>query len=195
MAAKSYPIAIHLEARRCLVVGGGEEAARRAKTMADAGARVHVVSPAACDELIGLAQAGGAELSTRSFTESDLDHVWLVVQTDRDPALAERVGQACSARQLLFCATDHPARNGFSHMAIARAGLVKIAISTDGRAPALARRLREELQRLLDRSGLGALADRLAALRARTPSDERAAVLGAAVRGLRLTGELELPED
>jgi siroheme synthase-like protein len=195
MAAISYPIAVHLEARRCLVVGSGDEAARRAASLGQAGAHVIVVAAAPCDELVRLAQAGGAELVRRPFADSDLDDAWLVVQTDREPALAERVGNACAERRIFFCATDYPAHNGFSHMAIARAGLVKIAISTDGRAPALGRRLREELQRLLDRSGLADFAERLAALRERTPSAERAAVLGAAVQAVRLTGELELTED
>jgi siroheme synthase-like protein len=195
MAAKSFPIAVHLEARRCLVVGGGAEAAARAANLRDAGARVLVVSPSPSDELVRFAQAGGAELAERPFSESDLDDVWLVVQTDRDPELAARIGRGCTARRLFFCATDHPTHNGFSHMAIARAGLVKIAVSTDGRAPALGRRLREELQLLLDRAGLAAFAERLAALRERTPSEQRSAALGAAVRGLRLTGELELPDE
>jgi len=194
MSAVTFPVGLHLEKRRCLVVGGGPEAAKRAQNLLNAGACVSVVSAEPDSAIEALAQAGVIELVRRDFSESDLDEAWLVVQTDTDPELARRIGATCAARRVFFCATDAPEHNGFSHVAIARAGFVKIAVSTDGRAPALARRLREELQRVLDAAGLSELAERLAALRLRTPSAERARVLGDAVRELRFDGELVLPE-
>jgi siroheme synthase (precorrin-2 oxidase/ferrochelatase) len=77
-------------------------------------------------------------------------------------------------------------------MAQARAGLLTIAISTAGQAPALGRRLREELERLLAASKMSAFIAELAALRARTPSADRRQVLGAAVAEVHFTGELTL---
>lgn len=175
MTPTTFPVALHLRGRACLVVGGGDDAEQRAGRLRSAGAVVR-------------------QVAAPDFAEAMLDDVWLAVQTERDSALAARIARACEARRVFFCATDDPAQSSYSHMAIARAGSVKIAVSTDGRAPALARRLREELQRLLDRAALAAFAARLAKLRDETPSGERARVLGAAVAGLRLTGELELPE-
>ena len=77
---------------------------------------------------------------------------------------------------------DQPDFSNFSHLALARAGDVTLSISTNGRAPALARRLREELERVLGESNLIAFVERLARLRDRTPSVDRRDVLGAAVR-------------
>jgi siroheme synthase (precorrin-2 oxidase/ferrochelatase) len=78
-------------------------------------------------------------------------------------------------------------------MAQARAGLLTIAISTSGQAPALGRRLREELERLLVQCGMAAFVERLAELRERTPSVDRRRVLGARVSNVRFTGEIALP--
>jgi siroheme synthase (precorrin-2 oxidase/ferrochelatase) len=79
-------------------------------------------------------------------------------------------------------------------MAQARAGLVTVSVSTSGKAPALGRRLAEELKRVLDRAGLAAFAEKLAELRERTPSPDRARILGDAVADVKLDGELRLPK-
>lgn len=194
MSVPPFPVGLHLEGRRCLIVGGNDEAADRAERLRAAGACVAVVSPDVGPRLEALASSGEVDLVRRQFAESDLDEAWLVVQTKRDPALASRIDAACEARRIFFCATDDPERHGFSHLAIARAGLVQIAVSTGGRAPALARRLREELERVLSASALAAFADRLAALRDETPSAERARVLGEAARAVRFTGSLDVPD-
>ena len=169
-----YPVALKLAGRACLVIGSGEHADLRAENLRGAGADVRHVAAA-------------------DFVESNLDGVWLAVQTDRDPKLAARVAAECEKRRIFFCATDDPGHASYAHMAIARAGLVQIAISTGGRAPALGRRLREELDNLLGASGLAELADRLAELRDRTPSEERSKVLADAARGVHFTGKLEVP--
>jgi siroheme synthase-like protein len=195
MSTATFVVGLHLEGRRCLVVGGNDEAAERAERLLAAGARVAVVTPDPTPRVETLAGSGAIDLLHRPFSESDLDEAWLVVQTKRDPALASRIDAACEARRIFFCATDDAERHGFSHLAIARAGLVQVAVSTGGRAPALARRMREELERVLSASGLAAFADRLAALREATASADRARVLGEAVRDVRLTGSLEVPND
>jgi len=114
------------------------------------------------------------------------------VLVDKNPALAARMAQIAGAQRVLFCAVDQPEHNSYAHMAQARAGLLTIAITTAGQAPALGRRLREELERLLTRAQMAAFVDELAELRARTPSAERRQVLGAAVSGVHFSGELEL---
>lgn len=171
----TFPIALKLKGRRCLVVGDGHEAAARAQALTDAGAEVLLVRP-------------------EDYESSDLDGAWLAIQTTRDVELAARVAAEAERRRIFFCAVDQPAFNSFAHVAIARAGDLFVAVSSNGRAPALARRLRELLQALFDRSGLAAYAEELAALRERTPSAERARVLNAAVAELELEGELKIPE-
>jgi precorrin-2 dehydrogenase / sirohydrochlorin ferrochelatase len=168
-----FPVALKLEGRRCLVVGTGEEAQSRARSLADAGAVVVTVS---------------------GFSPSDLDGVWLAVLADRDVALAERLDRECAARRIFFAAVDEPRFGSYSHLALARAGSVVAAIGTNGEAPALARRLREIFQGLFERAGLARFAERHAELRRKTPPERRREVLGADVRDVRLEGELLVPD-
>ncbi len=167
-----FPVALKLRGRRCLVVGSSEEAATRARALAEAGA-----------EVVELTQ----------FSPADLDGVWLAVLADRDPELADRLDRACEERRIFFAAVDDTRVGSYSHLAIARAGSVVAAIGTHGEAPALARRLRELLQGLFERAGLAEFAERHAELRRATPSDRRREVLGQDVAELKLDGELVLP--
>jgi uroporphyrin-III C-methyltransferase/precorrin-2 dehydrogenase/sirohydrochlorin ferrochelatase len=185
---------LQLAGLRCLVVGSGHEAAQRTRSLVEAGAVVRVVSAAPPAELAAL-RSSVAEFHVRGFDDGDLDGVWLAVSTDLDAALAARIHAAAALRRVFFCAIDQPAFCTFSHPALSRTGDVTLAISTNGRAPALARRLREELDRLFAEVDLPAFVERLVQLRERTPPAERRAVLGEAVRRLRLTGRLEIPEE
>lgn len=191
--AHFFPVALKLQDRPCLVVGSSSEAASRTSALLEAGARVTVISSAPGPELAALTHPN-LTLRHRSAHAGDLDGIWVAVLADRDPALEEALGRAAEEKRVLFCAVDRPQRGSFAHMALARAGLVSVAISTEGQAPALGRRLRQELQRLMDRAGLAAFADRLAALRARTPPEARREVLGKAVAGLCIEGSLSLEE-
>jgi precorrin-2 dehydrogenase/sirohydrochlorin ferrochelatase len=193
--APSFPVALHLEGKSCLVVGGTLEARDRARALHEAGARVEVVAETPCAELSLLLKELALQHQRRGFDPADLDGKWLAVLVERDLTLGARMAALCEDRRILFCATDQPQRNSYSHMALARAGVVAVAISTNGRAPALGRRLREEFERLLAESGLAAFAQKLAELRDRTPDQARREVLGAAVSDVRLDGRLVLPKD
>jgi precorrin-2 dehydrogenase/sirohydrochlorin ferrochelatase len=187
-----FPIALLLEGRACLVVGSGAELTSRTHALLDAHAKPSVVSRAPSDEIRTLAQSGRIELHERDFSDADLNDKWLAVLVDENAELATRMAKLAGAARVLFCAVDQPEHNSYAHMAQARAGLLTIAISTAGQAPALGRRLREELEQLLTRSKMATFVEELAELRARTPSAERRRVLGAAVAGVRFNGELEL---
>src|SRR6202000_1554455 len=100
--------------------------------------------------LRALAASGRVELRERAFDDSDLNDIWLAVLVDNDAALATRIAALAERSQVFFCAVDQPEHNSYAHMAQARAGLLTIAISTAGQAPALGRKLREELERLLE---------------------------------------------
>lgn len=189
----SYPIALKLEGRRCLVVGDGPEALERARALLRAGAIVRVVT-GKNGPLGPVGELAAGDVAARELGDTDLDGVWLVVLAERDEALAERLRVATEARRIFYCAVDMPRFSSFSYLALARAGVVCAAIGTEGEAPALARRLREILEQAFQRSGLERFAEELAALRKRTPSERRRDVLGAAVAGVQLTGELLVPE-
>ena len=191
---RTLPVALKLEGRLAVIAGGGEEALFRAETLLASGATVHVFSLDPGAALERAAAEGRLELSRRAVADADLDAAFLLLLTDRDELLAARLEQAASARKLLFCAVDQPAFGNFSHLAIARAGLLFAAIGTQGDAPALARRLRELFEQLFASAGLAEFVDRLARLRALTPSADRRRVLGGAVRDVRIDGRLVLPE-
>jgi precorrin-2 dehydrogenase / sirohydrochlorin ferrochelatase len=192
MTKPVFPIALLLDGRACLVVGGSVEATVRTRALLEARARPVVVCSAPNAEIRALAQSGQIELYEREFADTDLDGKWLAVLVDEDAVLAARMAGLAEAARVFFCAVDQPKHNTFAHMAQARAGLLTIAISTAGQAPALGRRLREELERLLISSKMADFVKKLATMRAQTPSADRTRVLGAAVSGVHFTGKLEL---
>ena len=187
-----FPIALLLKGRACLVVGSGPEVISRTEALLAALARPTVVSDAPSAAVRALAAAGRIELHERDFLDSDLHGKWLAVLVDTNPELAARMARLGEAERVFFCAVDQPQHNSYAHMAQARAGLLTIAISTAGQAPALGRRLREEIERLLTAANMSTFVETLAALRRNTPSSERKRVLGEAVAGVRFSGKLEL---
>ncbi len=194
MTSHGYPLNLLLDDRRCVVVGGGAEAALRAGNLLEAGARVLVVGEEATPGLEALTSSR-LQVEHRSFQESDLDEAWLVVQASQDAALARRLGSSCQARRIFFCAIDQPENSSYAHLALVRAGSLTVAIGTEGRAPALGRRLREELGRVLGEAGAADEVERLAALRSSTPTAERREALGRAVADVHFTGTLRFRKD
>jgi len=192
MTEPVFPIALLLNGRACLVVGSSGEVTSRTQALLDAHARPTVISSAPNTTLRALAAAGQITLHERDFIDSDLNEKWLAVLVDENPELAARMAKLAEVERVFFCAVDQPEHNSYAHMAQARAGLLTIAISTAGQAPALGRRLREEIERLLLAANMSAFVDKLAALRQRTPSSERRKVLGDAVAGVHFSGKLEL---
>lgn len=194
MTRHGYPLSLILDDRKCVVVGGGAEAAVRAGNLLEAGANVLVVGEEATPGM-DLLQSPRLQLELRAFEASDLDDAWLVVQVTQDAALASRVGSMCRERRIFFCALDQPKNSSYAHLALARAGSLTLAIGTEGRAPALGRRLREELARVLTESDAADEVERLAALREATPPAERREVLTHAVADVHLTGTLRFHKD
>lgn len=192
MSEPSFPVALQLRGKLCLVAGRGDELSLRARALLEAGARVEIVAEAADEAVRELGRSGRVELHERPLSDADLRDKWLCVLVGADAERAREVGRVAERERVFFCAVDAPGHNGFSHMALARAGDLVIAIATAGQAPALARRLREELQRLLDESDMATFVERLAELRRVTPSADRKRVLGEAVAGVHFTGELKL---
>jgi len=187
-----FPIALLLKGRSCLVVGAGSEVLSRTRALLDAHARPTVICRSPDAAVRALATSGLIELHERDFQDDDMPGKWLAVLVDNDPSLAARMAGKAETERVFFCAVDQPQHNSYAHMAQARAGLLTIAISTAGQAPALGRRLREELERLLAAAKMSDFVEKLAHLRQITPSSERRKVLGEAVSGVHFSGELKL---
>lgn len=192
MTEPVFPIALLLKGRACLVVGSGPEVVSRTQALLAALARPVVVCSAPNATVSALAASGSIELHERDFIDSDLHGKWLAVLVDENPTLAARMATIAETERVFFCAVDQPQHNSYAHMAQARAGLLTVAISTAGQAPALGRRLREEIERLLSAANMAAFVEKLATLRQNTPSSERRRVLGEAVAGVHFSGKIEL---
>lgn len=138
-----YPICLNLQGKRCLVVGGGAVAARKAASLVEAGAEVVAVSPDVCDEL---ARREDVTVVQRPWQESDLDDAFLVIAATDDRLLNERVARAARRRRVLCNVVDDAGLSDFIVPAAMRRGALLVTVSTSGALPALARSIREELE-------------------------------------------------
>jgi siroheme synthase-like protein len=187
-----YPVALELAGERALVIGGSTEAADRARRLSAAGASVAVVSREGSPELVALALRSRVHWYARPFTPEDARGCRLVVLCERDAALAAALHANARRAGYLFSAVDQPEHCDFVHMATIAAGPVQIAVSTGGAAPALARRLREGLERGLDQR-FARFAEEIAARRATLPAEERREGMAQALAGFELEISLRYP--
>lgn len=127
-----YPTALRLLGRPVLVVGGGPVAARRAKGLLDAGARVTVVAPVACDALGRLADAGLLTWEPRKYVGSDVDGAWFIQTATGDADVDAQVAADAEA-QRIWCvnASDHEASAAWTP-AVAEVDDIKIAVNAGG---------------------------------------------------------------
>jgi siroheme synthase-like protein len=160
-----YPIFIEAKGRRVLVIGGGHVGAEKVRGLLAAEADITLVSPELIDELREHRDAGRIRHVARAYEESDLDggYEWVMVATD-DGAINAEVAAAAKRRGLWVNAADDPNNCDFILPAVVRKGKITLAASTAGSSPAMARRLREELDAYLT-DDMPALADLLAEVR------------------------------
>jgi|SRR6185295_4546602 len=141
-----YPIYLDLTDRPCVVVGGCGLAAEKAKGLLAAGARVTVVAPELTPELADLAVEGRIDVLARRFRRGDLRKAFLVVVAERDRSIVEAVWNESRERNVLVNTVDDVPHCDFIAPAVLRRGDLAVAISTHGKAPALAVRLRQRLE-------------------------------------------------
>ncbi len=145
-----YPLFLELEGRHCLVVGGGTVAQRKAEGLLGAGARVTVVSPRLCQGLESLQRQGQVEHIDREYAPGDLAGFALAFVATDDGAVNEAVAREGQERGVLVNAVDDPANCDFIVPSVIRRGDLTVGISTGAASPALARKVREELEGFLD---------------------------------------------
>ena len=141
-----FPIFLKLGGRPCLVVGAGAVGEEKIKSLVEAGASVRVVAPRATRAVERWASAGEINWSCRTFEPADLNDVFLVVVATSSRDLNERIFQEAERRGILCNVVDDPPHCDFYYPSVVRRGDLQIAISTAGHSPALARRLRKELE-------------------------------------------------
>jgi len=137
---------LKLEGRRVLVVGAGTVAEGKIRGLLEAGASVQVVAPKAVWQIQKWAWEGVVDWKPRTFVPSDLDPVTLVIAATSSHEVNSQVFTESQKRKVLCNSVDDPENCDFYYSAVVNRGDLQIAISTNGRSPALAQRLRRELE-------------------------------------------------
>jgi len=144
-----YPIYIDIENRDVLIIGGGNVCARKAETMMRYGAKVRVVSPDFTGEIERWADEGRLAIFRKRYEASDLDGANIVIASTDHQDVNEQIAADCRARRIPVNVVDVTPLCEFIVPAIVESGSIQIAVSTGGKSPAVARTLKEDLQRLI----------------------------------------------
>ena len=144
---KYYPIYLDIKDRDCLVVGGGSVGTRKVKRLLECGAKVTVISVDATEKLKELSDSGVIQLKERDFQTSDLDDRFLVIGATDNQEMNFKIHAEAEQRGLLCNIADHPKACNFILPSIVNRGDLIIAISTSGKSPAFAKRLRKHLEK------------------------------------------------
>ena len=146
-----YPVVLTgLNRRRCVVVGGGQVAARKVKTLVEAGARPIVISPELCADLEQALAQDGVMVLRRAYQRGDLEGAALVIAATNDRAVNQAIADECQQRDVLLNVVDCPELCTFTLPSIIRRGALLVAIATGGGSPGFARHVRETLDPILD---------------------------------------------
>jgi precorrin-2 dehydrogenase/sirohydrochlorin ferrochelatase len=142
-----FPIFLKLESRACLVVGAGVVAEGKIQGLIAERASIEVVAPEATAQIRQWAEAGVIAWTQRAFQPGDLEGKLLVVVATPSRDVNHRVFTEAQAKGILCNAVDDPSNCDFYYPAVVRRGDLQIAISTAGQIPALAQRIRQELEK------------------------------------------------
>ena len=140
------PVMLDVTGRRCVIVGGGRVAARRAQTLHEAGADVLVVAPRVDIHIANVS----VDVRQRVFEAKDLDDAWLVVVATDDPKVNHAVHVAAKARNVLVNRADDADASDVTFMVNHRAGPLTVAVHTGGASASAAVRIRDDVAAQLD---------------------------------------------
>jgi precorrin-2 dehydrogenase/sirohydrochlorin ferrochelatase len=145
---KYYPVYLDLRDRPCLVIGGGTVAERKALSLLKAGAEVTIVSPTITSKLQELSRSGKITHRQKNFAEKDLSGALLVIAATDSPEMNAMAAQACKKKQIMVNVAVPPDESSFIVPSVVERGELSIAVSTSGASPALAKKIRHELEAL-----------------------------------------------
>jgi precorrin-2 dehydrogenase/sirohydrochlorin ferrochelatase len=145
-STKLFPLFVKLTGRPCLVVGAGSIGEAKIAGLLEAEGKVRVVVPKATEQVQAWAEAKKIEWLAREWAPSDLQGMFLVVAATSSPELHKRIFEEAQQRGVLCNIVDVPDLCDFYYPAVVQRGALQIAISTAGQSPALAQRLRKELE-------------------------------------------------
>lgn len=140
-----FPIFLKIASRPCIVIGAGNLAESKIDSLRAAHAKIVVIAPTAVSRIVDLASGGEIEWKQREYVDGDLTGHFLVVAATNQPAVNRAVYREAMEKNVLCNAVDDPPFCDFYFPSVVRRGDLQIAISTGGASPALAQRLRKEI--------------------------------------------------
>jgi precorrin-2 dehydrogenase/sirohydrochlorin ferrochelatase len=141
-----FPIFVKLEGRLVVVIGGGQVAEVKIPGLLSAGARIRLVAPSITPQIAEWVRFGKIDWLPKEFEPADLDGAFLVIAATSAPGVNEAVFREAETRGLLCNAVDDIGHCHFYYGAVVQRGDLQIAISTNGKSPSLAQRLRKEFE-------------------------------------------------
>jgi len=141
-----YPAFLNIIGKRCVVVGGGEVALRKVRVLLDYGADVMVVSPAICSGLGKLADEKRIEILLRKYRTADLDGAFIAIAASDERDVNGAIAADARKQRIPINVVDDPDGSDFLIPSSMRRGDLAVAVSTGGKSPALARRIKNELE-------------------------------------------------
>lgn len=140
------PIFLRITGKRAVVVGGGAVAQRKVRDLVEAGASVTVIAEEPCDDIARLSENGSIELIARRYKAGDTAGAFIVFAATDDPVVNGQVFKEADEAGILINAVDQPSLCNFFSAAVVKRGPLRIAVSTSGCCPALAKVIRCELE-------------------------------------------------
>jgi precorrin-2 dehydrogenase/sirohydrochlorin ferrochelatase len=147
--AHLYPIYLNLAGKKCLVVGGGKVAERKVATLLEYEAQVHLVSPEVSRSIAEWAAQNLIAWRQGMFQADDLERTFMVFIATGDQEINRNIASLCREKAILVNAVDDPPNCDFYVPSILRRNSLCLAISTEGKSPLLAAKLRRELENII----------------------------------------------
>jgi len=132
-----------------LIIGGGPVAERKAASLLEYGAHIKVVSPLAEKKIVAWADQNLLQWFAREFADNDLDNIFIVFIATDDNSLNKEISGLCRQRGILVNAVDDPPNCDFFVPSVLRRGSLAVAVSTEGKSPLFAARLRRQLEAII----------------------------------------------
>jgi len=144
---KYYPVFLDIRDKKCVIVGGGEVALRKAERLLDCGAKVSIISPKLTPELATLKDKNLIAHIAAEYSGDLIDEAALIIGATDNEKINARISKDARAKGIPVNIVDDPQKCDFILPSIVQRGDLEIAIGTGGKSPALASYLREELER------------------------------------------------
>lgn len=175
-----YPIALNIEQKKIVIVGGGVIATQKLRTLQGYGAHVTLISPTITDEANTLLQSLNGVWQERGFDPADVEGAFIVFVATNNKEVNEAVSAAVNDQQLILRADD-VSKGNMLNQAVVRRGALSIAVCTDGASPSLTRKLKQRFEQQFPKSYdayVSFLAQARQHVLANVPRDKSRALLG-----------------